>query len=244
MRIIISPAMKMQKHISQQVTPLFFEKEAKQLNEQLQKLTLDELKALWNCSDQLAGKYQKYIADSLTDNLTPAIASFEGIQYLYLTEHLLSDTGKKFLQEHVRILSGLYGVLRPYDGVKPYRLEMKNKLNGSLYDFWANKLADNLYEDNDLVLNLASNEYAKAIKPYTAGRKFVTVQFLEKHHGKYKTLGVHAKMSRGRLVHYICENQITDLAGVKQFSDFNYRFSEADSTDEKIVFKTDKFETK
>ncbi|EEX23358.1 LOW QUALITY PROTEIN: hypothetical protein HMPREF0974_01406, partial [Lactobacillus jensenii 115-3-CHN] len=145
--------------------------------------------------------------------------------------------------KNLRILSGLYGVLRPFDAVSPYRLELKNKLIGfkdySLYHFWDSLIHDKLFEDDDTVVNLASKEYARAVIPYLhEGEKFITVDFLEKRKDQWKMIGTHAKMSRGEMVRWIGENQIKTPEELQAFSDFGYKFDELTSSADKYIFKT------
>lgn len=247
MKTIISPAMKMEiknNDFSAKTTPQFLP-EAEELRDFLRTQNREQLAAIWQSSPAITQVgIEQLQALNFTDNLTPAVFSFSGIQYQYLTPDIFDQAALAFMQEHVRILSGLYGVLRPFDGVNPYRLEMKNKLpgfgDGSLYHFWGSKLADNLFQDTDTVINLASKEYSKAIAPYLgSGRTMITVDFQELKQGKWKTVGVHAKMARGELTKFICEQALDQPEELHDFNDFGFVFDEKNSTETHYVFRTE-----
>ena len=149
-----------------------------------------------------------------------------------------------YVQDHLIILSGFYGMLRPFDGIKPYRLEMETKIsvNGysNLYDFWNEKIANELYKENDVVLNLASNEYSKCVKPYlNEQRKMITCIFAQRTNGKLKTKATEAKMCRGYMVRYMAERNIQDLEEIKKFDYKGYLYSEKDSNESEWVFVKD-----
>ena len=153
-----------------------------------------------------------------------------------------SEDGLKYVQDNLRILSGFYGILRPFDGIIPYRLGMGDMapVNGykNLYDFWGEQLYRELYKNNDLVISLASVEYEKAITPYLQTQdRFIKCIFGEEIDGKIKQKATLAKMARGNMVRYLAENQIQTIEGVKQFNIGGYRFREDLSTDEKLIFE-------
>ena len=164
MKIIISPAKKMKiidDVVIQCTTPLFLLKTTKLLHH-LQSLDYEELKSYLKCSDTIAKTtYEQFQNMSLDKNCTPAILSYSGIQYQYMAPHVFTDDQMKYIQEHLYILSGFYGLLRPLDAITPYRLEMQTKCPFSLYDFWKEDLAKQIDEP---ILNLASEEYAKIIR--------------------------------------------------------------------------------
>lgn len=244
MKIIISPAKKMQVETDAFVAtanPLF-KAQTQQLLAYLRSLSFEELKALWKCSDKLAKEnYQNLLEMQLETNLTPALLAYVGIQYQTMGPDVFSQAQFDYVQAHLRILSGFYGVLAPFDGVVPYRLEMqaKVKLNGSkdLYDFWGSQLYQAVYAQDDCVLNLASKEYAKAIERYVKPKqKFVTCLFGELIDGKVKQKATAAKMARGQMVQFLARQQVQDLAQVKTFNDLGYRFLPEKSSQTEYVF--------
>lgn len=244
MKIIISPAKKMQVDTDSFIPlsqPLFLE-QTQQLLEYLRSLSFEELKDLWKCSDKLATEnYQNLWEMNLDGNLTPALLAYVGIQYQTMAPEVFSQVQFDYVQKYLRILSGFYGVLAPFDGVVPYRLEMqaKVKLNDSkdLYALWADRLYQVLYEDDDCVLNLASKEYSKAIERYVKpDQKFVTCVFGELKDGKVKQKATAAKMARGQMVQFLARKQIQDLAQAKEFNELGYRFLPEKSSQTEYVF--------
>ncbi|WP_178195337.1 peroxide stress protein YaaA [Ligilactobacillus sp. Marseille-Q7487] len=244
MKIIISPAKKMQVDTDSFIPlsqPLFLE-QTQQLLEYLRSLSFEELKDLWKCSDKLATEnYQNLLEMNLDGNLTPALLAYVGIQYQTMAPEVFSQVQFDYVQKYLRILSGFYGVLAPFDGVVPYRLEMqaKVKLNDSkdLYALWADRLYQVLYEDDDCVLNLASKEYSKAIERYVKpDQKFVTCVFGELKDGKVKQKATAAKMARGQMVQFLARKQIQDLAQAKEFNELGYRFLPEKSSQTEYVF--------
>lgn len=179
--------------------------------------------------------------------LTPAILSYEGLQYQHMAPEVFTDMALSYVQEHLRILSGFYGVLKPFDGVVPYRLEMQAGLSVAgkkdLYAFWGRRLYCRLMEDNEdgVILNLASKEYAGAVEPYVKTPcRFITVSFEEDVDGKRKQKGTFAKMARGEMVRFLAENGIEDIEGVKRFTGSGYRFREELSGEWNYVFVKEK----
>ena len=245
MKIIISPAKKMNVdtdvfgHIE---LPVFLSR-TKELMNYMKGLTFSEAKKLWGCNDKIAEQnFERYASMDLERGLTPAIISYEGIQYQYMSPMVLSEAGLDYIQKHLRILSGFYGILKPFDGVTPYRLEMQAKASvggfKDLYDYWGDSLYQELTSDGDhVILNLASKEYSKCIEKYVGkDDSFVTCVFGEMADGKVVQKGTLAKMARGEMVRYMAENQIESLEGVKGFSGLGYVFSEELSSDKEYVF--------
>ena len=249
MKIIISPAMKMKvdtNAFAAKSQPQFLT-QAKELSDFLKKCSFTRLKSIWGGSDRTTEEGQKQLAAldiTEVEGLTPAIISYSGIQYQYMAPDLFTAEALAYLQKNARILSGLYGVLRPFDGVWPYRLEMKNKVLGfrepNLYKYWGETLADNLFDKNDVVINLASKEYSKNIAPYLSDkRQMITIDFQEQKNGQWKTVGVHAKMARGEMVRFISENELKQPEELQQFDDFGFQFVAEESTASRYVFRTD-----
>lgn len=246
MQIIISPAKKMlvdQDSFRVQGLPEFLDK-TRELEKYLKSRTRDELQKLWRASDKITAEGVKQIQNmDLENNLTPAIVAYHGIQYQYMAADLFTQEALDFAQDHLKILSGFYGILLPFDGVTPYRLEMNAKMTGfrdySLYHFWQGMLADSIFKDDDLVINLASKEYSRCIRPYVNnGRQMIDIDFLEEKNGKWKTIGTHAKMARGEMTRFICERQIKNPTDLQDFHDFDFKFDEENSTETNYIFRT------
>lgn len=226
MKIIISPAKIMQEDLDsfpvQELPEMLTE--AKQLNHYLQSLNDEQLNAIWQINEKLFQKNKKQLENfSANRALTPAIIAFIGLQYKYMAPDLFTQAGLDYAQKNLRILSGLYGILRPFDGIKPYRLEMGSKISlpfaKNLYDFWSDKIYNELYKKDDVVINLASTEYSRIVKKYVkSNQKFITVNFLNKYNGKWRIIGTYSKIARGSMVRYICENQIDDIEKIKDFN--------------------------
>lgn len=250
MKIIISPAKKMNmSRDSYEVTGMpCFLADTKILMQEIKKLSLAEAKALWKCNDKLAElNFRRFAEMDPEKCLTPAILSYEGLQYQHMAPGVFTDRALSYVQEHLRILSGFYGVLKPFDGVVPYRLEMQAGLSVAgkkdLYAFWGRRLYCRLMEDNEdgVILNLASKEYAGAVEPYVKTPcRFITVSFEEDVDGKRKQKGTFAKMARGEMVRFLAENGIEDIEGVKRFTGLGYRFREELSGEWNYVFVKEK----
>ncbi|WMI82230.1 peroxide stress protein YaaA [Anaerotignum sp. MB30-C6] len=244
MRMIISPAKKMNIDngtLAYQELPQFIQ-EAEIIKTCLQGKSHGELQTLWKCSDGIAKLNITRLKEmDLGKNLSPAILSYEGIQYQYMAPGVFEEEELAFLQEHLRILSGFYGILRPLDGIVPYRLEMQAKLSigdkKHLYAFWNDRLAKQLSMETDFILNLASKEYSKAITPHLAkDTQVFTCTFGEEKEGKVVEKGTMCKMARGEMVRYLVENKITYLDGIKKFNRLGYTYSVEHSAENKLIF--------
>lgn len=244
MRIIISPAKKMRVDTDSlpcQALPCFISR-TEQLLAVLRTMDASALKRLWKCNDQIAQlNIRRLETMDLYRNLTPAILSYEGIQYQYMAPGVFTTWEYSYMQEHLRILSGFYGLLRPFDGVAPYRLEMQAKLSvggaRDLYAFWGGSLARQLFSETDCVLNLASKEYSLCISKYLApSARFITCVFGEEKDGRIIEKGTMCKMARGEMVRYLAENQISAPEAVKDFDRLNYRYAHDRSDENHYVF--------
>lgn len=244
MRIIISPAKKMNMNTDSlpwRDLPVFLP-QTQQLAATLQGMDYDELKKLWKCNDAIAKLNVERLKNmDLQSSLTPAILAYEGIQYQYMAPNVFAENELAYVQEHLRILSGFYGVLKPFDGVTPYRLEMQVKLNickvKDLYAYWGNKLAENVIAETDCVVNLASKEYSVCVSKYLPKSvRFITCVFGEEKDGKVIEKGTMCKMARGEMVRYMAEHRITDAEQIKAFDRLEYRFDEARSSETQFVF--------
>lgn len=245
MKIIISPAKKMNVDtdtFAHANLPVFLSRTEELMN-YMKSLSFSEAKKLWGCNDKIAEQNFKRYADmDLERFLTPAIISYEGIQYQYMSPMVLSENGLNYVQKHLRILSGFYGILKPFDGVTPYRLEMQAKASignfKDLYEYWGDSLYQELISDDDhVILNLASKEYSKCIEKHLSEQDlFVTCAFGELIDGKVVQKGTLAKMARGEMVRFLAENQINTPEDVKNFQGLGYSFSERFSNEREYVF--------
>jgi cytoplasmic iron level regulating protein YaaA (DUF328/UPF0246 family) len=244
MKIIISPAKKMKTDrdsLPWKALPVFI-KHAEELSAELRKLSAEELKRLWKCNDSILQQNVERLQNmDLRTCLTPAILAYEGIQYRYMAPGVFSDREYDYIQNHLRILSGFYGILKPFDGVTPYRLEMQAKLRigdqKDLYAYWAGSIAAELLADTDCVINLASKEYSVCISRYLGQNvRFITCIFGEEKDNKILEKGTLCKMARGEMVRYMAEHQISDPEKIKSFDRLNYRFSPERSDERTYVF--------
>ncbi len=243
MRMILSPAKKMHPDDSLpwQDLPRYTDRTEKIL-EVLQSMDAAALKRLWKCNDQIAALNVERLAHmDLRRGLTPAILAYEGIAYQHMAPGVFTTREFAYVQEHLRILSGFYGILRPFDGVTPYRLEMQAKLRvegqKDLYAFWGDALARDLLEETDCIVNLASREYSVCICRYLPDRvRFLTCIFGEEVQGKIVEKGTMCKMARGEMVRYMAHNQITDPEDMKAFSMLGFQYAPGHSCDNTYVF--------
>ena len=244
MRIIISPAKKMAVDTDSFAVdglPLFLER-AQRLKAALQEMTPAELQALWRCNDAIARlNLQRLSSMDLRRRLTPAVLSYEGIQYQYMAPRVMDTAQLDYLREHLRILSGFYGLLGPFHGVAPYRLEMQAKLpvdgHRDLYQFWGGDLARQLAAETDFVLNLASKEYSRAVEPHLPKAvRFLTCTFGQWKEGRVVEKGTMCKMARGQMVRWLAENKVTNWADIQAFDQLGYRFQPELSTADHHVF--------
>ena len=244
MRIIISPAKKMHTDTDSlpwQDLPCFLP-QTEQLYTVLREMDAAALKALWKCNDAIAVlNVQRLKELDLRQNLTPAILTYEGIQYQYMAPNVFTAQEYDYIQAHLRILSGFYGILRPFDGVAPYRLEMQAKAKPAgtrnLYEFWGDDLYREVLDESRIIVNLASVEYSRCIGKYLVpGDRFITCVFGEEEQGKVVQKGVYAKMARGDMVRYIAEINAEAPEQLRAFDRSGYRFDEVRSTDTEYVF--------
>ena len=245
MKIILSPAKKMvtdTDSIAPVGMPDFLDKTAEILS-WMKSLEKDELKAIWKCNDKIARQnFERLENMDLYHMLTPAILSYEGIAFQYMAPAVFEDGQFEYIQKHLRILSAFYGVLKPLDGVKPYRLEMQAKVTvgdtQNLYGYWKAQLYQAVIDDSRVIINLASKEYSKCIEKYLSpDDKYITVTFCELSKGKLVTKGTYAKMARGEMVRYMAENRIEDPAGIQKFNRLGYRFREDLSSETEYIFE-------
>ena len=211
--------------------------------------TADDLKRLMHISDNLAElnfqRFKSFNLDNKSNSAKPAGLAFDGDVYWGLEAKSLPDETLAYAQDHLRILSGLYGVLRPMDAIQPYRLEMGTKLETprgkSLYQFWGTGLADQLNADleshaDTTIVNLASNEYFKAVDKGALGRDVIGAKFLNVKDGEARALMYYAKHARGAMARWIMENRVDRAAGLKDFNADGYKLDKKASTEAELVF--------
>lgn len=209
----------------------------------LQSKTYAELKDLWQCNDKIAEQnYMRLKNMDLHKQLTPAILSYEGIAYQYMAPTVFEDKQFDYVQEHLRILSGFYGVLKPMDGVTPYRLEMQARASinrhKNLYDLWGSRIYESVRDQDGVIINLAAKEYSKCVEKYlTKQDTYITVTFCEAFKGKLVTKATYAKMARGEMVRYMAEMQIENPVEIKNFDRLGYVYKDDLSTDAEYVFE-------
>ena len=223
-----------------------FENDVEVLLARCKELSAADLAELMSLSEPLAQlNYERFQAMRLPftpENSKACLLAFQGDVYKRLDAGTLSRRDLEWAQDHVRILSGLYGLLRPLDRIQPYRLEMGTRLDNergaNLYQFWGDKLADALNEESDgaPVLNLASNEYVKAVPTDRLSSPMVTAVFQEMRDGKPKTIAFLAKKARGLMTRFVVENRIDEPEGLKDFGEEGYAFEPDLSTGDRLVF--------
>lgn len=221
---------------------------AQELLSDLKTLSPQDVCALMGLSDKLGAlnyeRFQAWQRPFTTENAKQAVLAFKGDVYQGLDAESMSDEDLQWAQDNLRILSGLYGVLRPLDLMQPYRLEMGTKFANNrgkdLYSFWDgvinNQLNSLLEEPNAVLVNLASNEYFKAVKERTLSARVVTPVFMDNKDGKYKMISFFAKKARGLMAAFIIKNKITDVELLKNFDSDGYSFNAALSEADKWVF--------
>ncbi|TXD82788.1 peroxide stress protein YaaA [Subsaximicrobium wynnwilliamsii] len=250
MKLVLSPAKSLDYESKLPTTratqPAFLDASGR-LNKQLKKQSRKQLSKLMHISDNLADlnyeRNQEFRLPFNKDNARPAIYAFAGDVYRGLDAYTIANEKIDGLQDTVRILSGLYGVLKPLDLVQPYRLEMGTKFpvgkHKNLYEFWKKDITAALnkeLKDDELFINLASNEYVKAIDAKTLKVPVTEIKFQELKDGDYKTVAIYSKLARGLMARYIVENNAQTLEDLKGFDGENYRFTEKLSSDNELVF--------
>ena len=250
MKILLSPAKSLDFKSNlptSKTSTVCFEKEAQYLNSILKSKNPKELSDLMSISSKIADlNYERNQSWSLPfteKNARQAVYAFSGDVYRGLDAYTIETKKVDFLQNTVRIISGLYGLIKPLDLIQPYRLEMGTKLafdsNKNLYDFWRNKITEQLntelYE-NEPILNLASNEYFKAIDTKVIKNVVYSANFKQIKNGELKTIAIYSKKARGMMTRFIIENDINDIDDIKSFNYGGYMFHQELSTDKELIF--------
>lgn len=231
--------------------PRFLERSA-QLVDEARAMSPDDIRELMGVSEKIAElNHRRFMNWGLPfnlDNARQALFAFRGDVYTGLDADSLDTAGLGFAQKHLRILSGLYGVLRPLDLMQPYRLEMgvrfANSGGGNLYEFWGDSIARDLNRDlgrsgSRVLVNLASNEYFRAVRADVLDAEVITPVFKDLKGGKYKIISFFAKKARGRMARYIIDNEINEPDALKKFKADGYRYNRAESTARELVFTRD-----
>ena len=223
-----------------------FQLDANRLNRIAKKLSVSELRSLMHISEDLAklnkDRFKSFAKESDETNSKQAMLAFAGDTYTGLMAETLGAEDREYAQDHLRILSGLYGVLKPLDRIQPYRLEMgsrlANKQGPSLYAYWGTKLSRALDSASDgaPVINLASSEYFKAANEKAMKSPVVTPSFKEERNGELKMIGFFAKKARGAMARYMIQNRVQSVDGLKDFNLDGYGFRPDLSDDRSLVF--------
>ena len=247
MKIFISPAKKINEekilYDNTKSSKFYFQKEVDYLISELKEYSVSEIKKLMNLSDNLShlnfDRFQNWNLKS--DKVCPSIYMFQGDVYKGLKATSFNNDQLDFAQQNLRIISGLYGLLKPLDLIYPYRLEMGTKMitnkGKNLYEFWGNKLRDFLTDEisnDEIIINLASNEYSKSLNLKTIGNKVITPVFKDFKNGRLKVISFFAKRARGEMANFIISNKITNCNDLKLFNYEGYKYSE--SSNNEIVF--------
>jgi len=251
MKIVLSPAKSLDFESKLPTTrgtqPQFLDTTIK-VNKKLSRQTKNELMDLMSISEKLAdlnyGRYKEFEEEHTKDNSRPAMYAFDGDVYSGLDAYTIPTEKLDALQDKLRILSGMYGILRPLDLMQPYRLEMGTSIGidrkDTLYKVWQKKVTDSLnseMEEEELFINLASNEYFKAVDTKKLKAEVITPVFKDLKNGKLKVISFFAKKARGAMVRYIIDNDVETVEQLKSFDYEGYRFSDKESEDKnELVF--------
>lgn len=219
--------------------------ETKKLIGLMREKTIAEIKDLMGISDKLATlnfkRYAGFEYKHSSDNSRPAILAFKGDVYEGIETENYNEADFAFAQQHLRILSGLYGLLKPLDLIQPYRLEMgiafANSHGKNLYNFWGDKITDAINKTAvKTIINLASNEYFKAVNTKKLDAKLINIYFKEQHGKDLKIIGIFAKQARGKMMNFIIKNKITTANNLLEYNESGYKFTKSLSDDNNYVF--------
>ncbi len=226
--------------------------QSQQLIDLSRKLSASEISKLMSVSEKIAtlnvGRFHDWNADFNFANARQAIFAFKGDVYTGLDAYHLKDTDIQFAQKHLRMLSGLYGLLRPLDLMMPYRLEMGTKLANlrghNLYEFWGEIITHLINDDlkqseSELLVNISSDEYYKSVKESKIQAEIIKPVFLDQKNGQYKVISFYAKKARGLMARYIIENKLEKAEDLKSFNISGYYFDAESSLKGELVFKRD-----
>ena len=244
---IISPAKNMRNLKVDNIKPKmygesrFFTNETKEIINELKKLTPWDIQSIMKVNEKIAFQSYAYFQDfNFDEEGVCGILAYDGLVFKNIKAEDFTQEDFNFANNHVRILDAFYGIVNPLDGVLPYRLEMQYKINindKNLYKFWEDKLYKKLYSEDKVIINLASEEYAKAVRGFLDKDDiFIDIDFKIHKDGKLKTMATYAKMARGQMIKYIIENKINNPEDLKDFTFNGYKFDHNLSTNKKYVF--------
>lgn len=235
MKIIISPAKSFKHFDNIDTEELLFPEKTKILVNKIKKLSMNEIGNLNMTNDKLTEKaYYDYQEFDFRDLSNPALFSYDGLVFKQFKMEDFTDIN--YLNNHVYIISALYGLLKPMTGIRDYRLYFDNT-RYDLYDFWKDDLYKKLYKDNDLVINLASKEYSKTIRPFLKKTdKFITIDFKEVRDGKLKSVVAYMKQARGAMLREIITRKIEDIDEIKKLDINGYTYDPYNSTEKCLTF--------
>ena len=247
MLVVISPAKKLNTNLSIAAVPTkpMFSKNATELASVANRLTLSELKNLMGLSDNLAELNSARFASFGNQRSFPAAFTFAGDTYKGLNANTFSEADIEWAQNHLRIISGLYGLLRPLDEIEPYRLEMGSKLKteqgNNLYEYWNKTIALEINKlsrktNSKILVNCASQEYFQAVDMTTLKLKVINPIFMEKKNGENKIISFYAKKARGLMARYIIKNKLKEISDLKKFNLENYNYQKKLSTETNLIF--------
>ena len=247
MLVVVSPAKKLNMNLVQglNVTEPYFKENVDELLNVVRNLSVKELENLMNISTNLAELNKERFKEFGNQQKKAAAFAFAGDTYKGLNIEKLERDDLDFAQKHMRILSGLYGLLRPLDEIEPYRLEMGSKLKGkhgsSLYEYWGNKISENLNQQakkigSKILVNCASNEYFNAVNINILSLKVITPIFMESKNGDAKIVSFYAKNARGSMARFIIQNRINNEKDLKKFDLDGYNYDAEKSSEGKLVF--------
>lgn len=235
MKIIISPAKRFKHFENEKTEGLLFEEETKELVEKFRKFSINDLANMFSCNDDLAIKaYYDYKDFDFNNLINPAIFSYDGLVFKQFKKEDFNDLA--YLNDHVYIISALYGLCKPFTGIFDYRLYMDSK-GIDMPGFWADKIYEKAFEDEDFIINLASAEYAKLLKKYLKkDQKLLTLTFKENRNGKIRSIVSYTKQMRGRMLKYLINKKITDPEEIKKISICDYIYDPYNSTDDEFLY--------
>lgn len=243
MIVILSPAKNMKINSFSDVgfeKPIFYD-EINIIVEHLRKLSPQEIEKVMKVNGDIAFRVFSYFKEfNIDEKNTHALACYDGLVFKNIDVTNFDKDDILFANEHIKILSGVYGILSAFTYIQPYRLEMGSKVlidGNNLYNFWGDKIYNELYKNNDVVLNLASNEYSKVVTKFLKDDdKFINVDFLVFKDGKYKTVATSAKIARGQMSNYIIKNKINNVNELKYFYNDTYKYNEMLSNENNLIF--------
>lgn len=251
MIIVISPAKIMKEARIHETKSLpCFMSSTNEIYDEIKQYDFIQLKSLMNINEKIAQTtYDRYQMMKFDRDGYCALDAYDGLQFKSMKLEDISEKSWEYLDTHLRIVSGFYGMLKPSDSIYPYRLEMQTPLSvdgcGQLYSFWMDRIANGIKEERKhhkeaYVINLASKEYDRILRPYFLDNTFIDIIFLECRNGTYKTFSTQAKKARGEMVRWMADHACEYLEDIKKFQVDGYRYDINRSTDESLVFVKDK----